>query len=56
MDNLLVRKEQLDDDLRDLSFEYHAGKHSKEDYQTQRTQLENEAAQLLVEMKHLQPE
>jgi predicted nuclease with TOPRIM domain len=54
LDDLLERKEQLSEDLRDLSFEFHAGKYSEEDYQTQRAQLESETARLLVEVEHLQ--
>ena len=51
LDDLLERKEQLSEDLRDLTFEFRAGKYSEEDYQTQRTQLENEAAPLLAEIE-----
>jgi hypothetical protein len=54
LDVLSERKEQLDENLRDLNFEFHAGKFSEEDYQAQRTQLENEMAQLLTEIKPLQ--
>jgi F0F1-type ATP synthase membrane subunit b/b' len=54
LDDLLERKEQLGEELRDLNFEYHAGKYSEEDYQTQRAQLENETAQMLSEIEHLQ--
>jgi hypothetical protein len=54
LDYLLERKEQLYENLRDLSFEYRAGKYPEEDFQAQRAQLENEAAQLLAEIEHLQ--
>jgi hypothetical protein len=54
LDYLLERKEQLYENLRDLNFEYRAGKYPEEDFQTQRTQLENEAALLLAEIDHLQ--
>lgn len=54
LDYLLERKEQLYENLRDLNFEYRAGKYPEEDFQTQRAQLENEAAQLLAEIDHLQ--
>ena len=54
LDDLLERKEQLSEDLRDLTFEFRAGKYSGEDYQTQRAQLEDETAQLLAEIQHLQ--
>ena len=40
--------------LRDLNFEYRAGKYPEEDFLAQRAQLENETAQLLAEMEHLQ--
>jgi len=54
LDYLLERKEQLYENLRDLNFEYRAGKYPEEDFVTQRGQLENEAATLLAEIEHLQ--
>ena len=54
LDFLLERKEQLYENLRDLNFEYRAGKYPEEDFVTQRTQLENEAALLMAEIDHLQ--
>jgi predicted nuclease with TOPRIM domain len=54
LDFLLERKEQLYENLRDLNFEYKAGKYPDEDFQTQRAQLENEAATLLAEIEYLQ--
>lgn len=54
LDFLLERKEQLYENLRDLNFEYRAGKYPEEDFLTQRTQLENETAQLLAEIEFLQ--
>lgn len=54
LDFLLERKEQLYENLRDLNFEYKAGKYPEEDFQTQRAILENETAQLLAEIDHLQ--
>jgi hypothetical protein len=54
LDYLLERKEQLYENLRDLSFEYRAGKYPEEDFQTQRALLENETAVLLAEIEHLQ--
>jgi hypothetical protein len=54
LDYLLERKEQLYENLRDLSFEHRAGKYPEEDFLAQRAQLENEAAQLLAEIEHLQ--
>jgi hypothetical protein len=54
LDFLLERKEQLYENLRDLNFEYRAGKYPEEDFQAQRAQLENETAQLLAEIELLQ--
>jgi hypothetical protein len=54
LDFLLERKDQLYENLRDLNFEFRAGKYPEEDFQVQRTQLENEAALLLAEIEHLQ--
>ena len=54
LDYLLERKEQLYENLRDLNFEYRAGKYPEEDFTVQRGQLENEAAQLLAEIELLQ--
>jgi outer membrane protein TolC len=54
LDYLEERKEQLYENLRDLNFEYRAGKYPEEDFVAQRAQLENETAQLLAEIDHLQ--
>ena len=54
LDYLEERKEQLYENLRDLNFEYRAGKYPEEDFLVQRTQLENETAQVLAEIEHLQ--
>jgi hypothetical protein len=54
LDYLEERKEQLYENLRDLNFEYRAGKYPEEDFLAQRAQLENETAQLLAEIDHLQ--
>lgn len=54
LDYLLERKEQLYENLRDLNFEFRAGKYPEEDFQVQRAHLETEAAQLLAEIDHLQ--
>lgn len=54
LDYLEERKEQLYENLRDLSFEYRAGKYPEEDFLAQRVQLENETAQLMAEMDRLQ--
>ena len=54
LEYLLERKEQLYENLRDLNFEYRAGKYPEEDFMTQRALLEDETAQLLAEIEHLQ--
>ena len=54
LDYLLERKEQLYENLRDLNFEYKAGKYPEEDFDAQRAQLETEAAVLWAEIEHLQ--
>jgi hypothetical protein len=54
LDYLLERKEQLYENLRDLNFEYRAGKYPEEDFLAQRSQLEGEATQLLAEIELLQ--
>ncbi len=54
LDYLQERKEQLYENLRDLSFEYRAGKYPEEDFVAQRALLENETAQLLAEIDYLQ--
>ena len=54
LDYLLERKDQLYENLRDLNFEYRAGKYPEEDYVTQRGMLENEAATLMSEIDYLQ--
>ena len=54
LDFLLERKEQLYENLRDLNFEYRAGKYPEEDFEKQRATLEHETAQLLAEIDQLQ--
>ena len=54
LDYLQERKDQLYENLRDLNFEYRAGKYPEEDFVTQRALLENETAQLLSEIEHLE--
>ena len=51
---LQERKEATYENLRDLSFEYKAGKLSESDYATQRTLLEDEAAAILAEMDSIE--
>jgi len=54
LDYLQERKEQLYENLRDLNFEFKAGKYPEEDFLNQRAILENETAELMAEIDHLQ--
>ena len=54
VDYLRERKDAIYDNLRDLNFEYLAGKYPEQDYIEQRTALENEAAQVIAEMEALE--
>ncbi len=54
LDYLQERKEQLYENLRDLNFEYRAGKYPEEDFVSQRGLLEHETAELMAEIDHLQ--
>jgi hypothetical protein len=51
---LAERKDVLYENLRDLNFEYRAGKYPEEDYVAQRAALENETADVLAEMDLLE--
>src|SRR6516225_8739229 len=51
---LQERKDATYENLRDLSFEYKAGKLSEEDYAMQRAALEDEAAAILAEMEGIE--
>jgi hypothetical protein len=51
---LRERKETVYDNLRDLNFEFKAGKYPEADYQTMRAALEDEAASLLAEIEGLE--
>ena len=53
VDYLRERKDAIYENLRDLNFEYLAGKYSEPDYAEQRTALEDEAAQVIAEMDAL---
>lgn len=53
VDFLEERRDVIYDNLRDLNFEYRAGKYPEEDYAAQRASLENEAAAVLSEMDAL---
>ena len=54
LDFLEELKEQIYTNLRDLNFEYQAGKYPQEDYNAQRSILEKEASAVLAEMDLLQ--
>jgi len=51
---LRERKDAVYENLRDLSFEYKAGKLSDADYETLRASLESEAASILAEIDRLE--
>jgi hypothetical protein len=51
---LLEQKEVLYENLRDLNFEYRAGKYPEEDFVAQRAALENETAEILAEIDVLE--
>jgi hypothetical protein len=53
LDYLHERKEVIYENLRDLNFEYKAGKYPEADYATQRDALESEAATVLTEITSL---
>jgi len=54
LDFLRERREVVYANLRDLNFEYKAGKYPEEDYATQRTMLEDEAATIVSEIDALE--
>jgi hypothetical protein len=51
---LRERKEAVYDNLRDLNFEYKAGKIPEADYQSMHTSLEEEAAAIMAEIARLE--
>ncbi len=53
LDYLRERKSVIYDNLRDLNFEFRAGKFPEEDYERQRGDLEAEAARVVGEMESL---
>ena len=54
LEYLRERREVLFENLRDLNFEYRAGKYPEEDYAGQRAMLENEAAETVAEIDLLE--
>ena len=53
LDYLRERKDVIYENLRDLNFEFRAGKYPEEDYAQQRTALEAEAATVIAEIDTL---
>ena len=53
VDYLRERKDVIYENLRDLNFEYQAGKYPEADYVDQRKSLEDEAAATIAEMELL---
>jgi hypothetical protein len=53
LDYLRERKDVIYENLRDLNFEYQAGKYPEADYAEQRVSLEKEAANVIAEMEAL---
>ena len=54
VDSLRERKESIYENLRDLNFEYLAGKYPEQDYAEQRRILEDEAAAVIAQMDTLE--
>ena len=54
VDSLRERKDSIYDNLRDLNFEYLAGKYPDDDFEEQRRTLEDEAAKVMAEMDALE--
>lgn len=50
LDQLMEKRDTIYDNLRDLRFEYRAGKYSEGDYEAMKSSLENEAALTLAEI------
>jgi hypothetical protein len=53
LDQLLERRDSIYENLRDLKFEYRAGKYSEGDYEGMKISLENEAAVVLTEIEQV---
>jgi hypothetical protein len=53
LDLLLERRDTIYENLRDLRFEFRAGKYSEQDYEEIKQSLEVEAARVLAEMDRL---
>jgi hypothetical protein len=53
LDQLLERRDTIYDNLRDLKFEFRAGKYSEHDYEQMKDALETEAALIIAEIESL---
>ncbi len=53
LDQLMERRDTIYDNLRDLKFEYRAGKYSEGDFEAMKLALEDEAAVVLAEMEQI---
>ena len=53
LDQLMERRDAIYENLRDLRFEFRAGKFSEQDYEEIKQSLEVEAARVLAEMEQL---
>ena len=53
LDQLFERRDTIYENLRDLKFEYRAGKYSESDYELMKNSLENEAALVLTEIEQV---
>ena len=53
LDQLMERRDAIYENLKDLRFEYRAGKFSETDYEETKDSLEIEAAKVLAEMDEL---
>jgi len=53
LDQLMERRDSIYENLRDLKFEYRAGKYAEQDYEQMKETLENEAAQVLMEIENV---
>lgn len=51
LDRLMERRDTIYDNLRDLKFEYRAGKYADQDYEQMKKLLEDEAAVVLLEIE-----
>jgi hypothetical protein len=51
LDQLMERRDTVYENLRDLKFEYRAGKYSEKDFEEMKQSLETEAAMVLAEIE-----